>query len=235
MEPEEAQDREPEFDAFADEYDEALEQGLKLSGESKDFFAEGRILWMKRRFSELSFSPSSILDFGCGTGSATPFFFGHFDADALLGVDPSEKSLRQAREKWARFPARFAPSCEDSGAFDLAFCNGVFHHIPPSDRAEAANTVFRSLRSGGLFAFWENNPWNPVTRYAMTRVSFDRDAVLVWPGEARRLLRTSGFEILRTDYQFFFPKFLAGLRAIEPSLCRIPLGGQYLVLCRKPS
>lgn len=237
MEPEKAQDREPEFDAFAEDYDEALQRGLKLSGESKDFFAEGRLLWLKRRFSALSFSPTSILDFGCGTGSATPFFYRHFDPiDSFLGLDPSEDSLEQARAKWDRFPARFSSSCDEAtGTFDLAFCNGVFHHILPADRADSAGLVYRSLRPGGLFAFWENNPWNPVTRYAMSRVPFDKDAILVWPGEARKLLRSAGFEVIRTDYHFFFPKALSALRVLEPGLCRIPFGGQYLVLCRKPS
>jgi hypothetical protein len=28
--------------------------------------------------------------------------------------------------------------------------------------AAAVDYVYRSLRPGGLFAFWENNPWNPA-------------------------------------------------------------------------
>ena len=63
---------------------------------------------------------------------------------------------------------------------------------------------------------------------------FDRDAILVWPHEARRLLRSAGFQVLRTDYVFFFPRFVAALRPMEPSLRRLPLGGQYLVLVQKP-
>ena len=34
-----------------------------------------------------------------------------------------------------------------------------------------------ALRPGGLFAFWENNPWNPGTRLVMSRIPFDRDAI----------------------------------------------------------
>jgi hypothetical protein len=58
--------------------------------------------------------------------------------------------------------------------------------------------------------------------------------VKIAPPEATRLLREGGFEILRTDYRFFFPRFLKGLRTFEDSLSRIPLGGQYMVLARKP-
>jgi SAM-dependent methyltransferase len=50
---------------------------------------------------------------------------------------------------------------QPAGQADLAFCNGVFHHIPLEERAEAVAYVYRSLRPGGLFAFWENNPVEP--------------------------------------------------------------------------
>jgi hypothetical protein len=91
------------------------------------------------------------------------------------------------------------------------------------------------LRPGAIFAFWENNPWNPGTRYVMRRVPFDRDAVTLSPPEARRWLRSAGFEILRTDFLFIFPRPLRWLRRLEPILSRAPLGGQYQVLCRKRS
>jgi SAM-dependent methyltransferase len=116
----------------------------------------------------------------------------------------------------------------------LVYCNGVFHHIPPTERAQAVNYIWRSLRPGGLFALWENNPWNPGTRYVMSRIPFDRDAITLSPPEAGSLLRRGGFHVLRTDSLFLFPKLLKCLRWIEPFLSRMPLGGQYQVLCRKP-
>ena len=95
------------------------------------------------------------------------------------------------------------------------------------------NYIWRSLRPGGIFSLWENNPWNPGTRYVMSRIPFDRDAVTLTPHEAVRLLKTGGFEILRRDSLFFFPKQLNWLRWIEPYLLRVQLRGQYQVLCRK--
>ncbi len=118
---------------------------------------------------------------------------------------------------------------------DMAFCNGVFHHIPLAERADAVASVFQALRPGGLFAFWENNPWNPGTRYVMSRIPFDRNAITLPPPEARRLLRSGGFHVLRSDFLFYFPRALAALRIMEPVLRKLPLGAQYLVLCRKPS
>ena len=103
-----------------------------------------------------------------------------------------------------------------------------------SERAQVVTYIARALRPGGLFALWENNPWNPGTRYVMSRISFDRDAITLTHSETRRLLKTGGFQILRTDFLFIFPKALSWLRGIEPSVSRLPLGAQYQVLCRRP-
>lgn len=225
-----------EFDEFAGDYDAALNQGLELSGEGKEYFAAGRMRWLARLFERMGERPRTAVDFGCGTGTATPFFFKFLDIEMLTGTDPSEKSLETALGHWGdRHPeTTFALSGnEPEAAADLVYCNGVFHHIPPAVRTGAIEQIARSLKPGGLFALWENNPWNPVTRYAMSRVPFDRDAVLVWPAQARRLMREGGFEVLRTDFVFFFPNLVRGLRGLEPSLCKVPFGGQYLVLGRK--
>jgi SAM-dependent methyltransferase len=119
------------------------------------------------------------------------------------------------------------------GTMDLAFCNGVFHHIAPPERTAAVDYIHRALRPGGLFAFWENNPWNPGTRLVMKRIPFDRDAVTLTSREARQLLRERGFEILRTDFLFIFPRVLRWLRGVERFVTQWPLGAQYQVLCRK--
>jgi SAM-dependent methyltransferase len=235
MQPEETQDHKPEFDEFATDYDEALNRGLKLSGEGKAYFAEGRMRHLRTRLSLYSFVPSKVLDFGCGTGSATPFFFQILEAESLLGLDPSEESLKEARLKWVEFPADFSSETRNrDGQIDLAFCNGVFHHIVPEERDAALTTVWDHLKPGGWFAFWENNPWNPLTRYAMYLVPFDKNAILVWPQEARRLLLSRGFQVRHTDYAFFFPKCLSLFRPLERWLQWLPMGGQYLVLCQKP-
>jgi hypothetical protein len=84
-----------------------------------------------------------------------------------------------------------------------------------------------------VFAVFENNPWNPGTRLVMRRIPFDRDAETLSPPAGRRLLRSAGFEVLRTDFVFFFPRALHILRPLERRLARLPLGAQYLVLARK--
>jgi len=226
-----------EFDRYAEEYDAALAQGLSVSGEDKNFFARARVAFLASCLTRLSQeAPPVVLDFGCGTGSATPFLLGLLGAGSVLGVDVSAGSLSVARREFGGDRARFLTPTEapPSGGTDLAFCNGVFHHIPVPERTAAVRYVAESLRPGGLFAFWENNPWNPGTRYVMDRCPFDGDAETLTPPEARALLRAGGFEVVRTDFLFLFPRALSALRFLEPPLARLPLGAQYQVLCRRP-
>jgi len=225
----------PEFDRYAGEYDAALARGISVSGENKDYFAKGRVDWLARCLTRLGEHPRQVLDYGCGTGSATPFLNDSFNVPALAGVDLSAQSIEIARRTYGSEQAKFLrlDDYKPEGRMDLAFCNGVFHHIPPAGRAQAVATILQSLKPGGLFAFWENNPWNPGTRYVMSRIPFDRDAITLSVIEAKRMLRAGGFEILRADFLFVFPRPLGWFRRFEPLLSGLPFGAQYQILCRK--
>ena len=224
-----------EFDDFAHDYDGTLNQALSVSGESKDYFARGRVRWLGEKLRSLGLSPKSAIDFGCGTGSAVPFLVEELALDSLLGVDISSESIEVATKKHGSARVRFATldAHEPKADVDLAFCNGVFHHIPPKERAAAVNHVWRSLKEGGLWAFFDNNPYNPGTQWIIYRLPFERDSVTVSARQARRMLRDGGFEVLACTHLFVFPRFLRWLRPLEPRLSRLPIGAQYLVLCRK--
>lgn len=225
------------FDRYASEYDATLGRGLALSGEAKSFFARRRVEWLRDCLPPSFALPRQVMDFGCGTGSNAPWLLNLLGAQRVVGIEDSHKMLEVARQTQASAQAEFLSidDCPPRGQFDLIFCNGVFHHILPSQRASAIDYVFHSLNVGGLFAFWENSPWNPGTRWVMSRIPFDRDAILLSPPEARGLLRAGGFEILRTDFLFIFPKLLSWLRLLEPYCAGLPVGAQYQILCRKPS
>lgn len=227
----------PEFDRYAADYDAALAQGISVSGEDKDFFAHGRVAWLAKCLREKSIQPKAVLDFGCGTGQAAPHLLEQLAAEKILGVDVSEGLLAVAQRDHGSARTQFLPLAkyEPAAQIDLVFCNGVFHHIPLAERATAVDTIFRSLKPGGIFALWENNPWNPGTRYVMSRIPFDRDAVTLSPPTARRLLHAGGFEVLHTSFLFVFPRALSWLRGIEPLVSRLPLGAQYQILARKPA
>ena len=225
-----------EFDAYAEDYQVALERGVSVSGEDSSFLARERIEWLARRLQRQEFTAGCVLDFGCGIGAATPYFFQRLGATSVIGVDLSEQSLRVARRTHGHLPVQYSLTSDyqPDGTIDLAFCNGVFHHIPIDQRAQAVNYIASCLRPGGMFAFWENNPWSPAARLVMSRIPFDRDAVMVWPRQARTLVEQAGLSVVSTDFLFIFPGFLRMLRPIEPSLRGVPLGAQYQVLARKP-
>ena len=223
------------FDAYSGSYEEALNRGISVSGEDSTFFAHRRLQWLARLLADRRAAPQSVLDFGCGVGNSLPLIRELLSAQQVTGIDVSRESIATARERFPDAGFELA-TCSDLAAqprFDLAFCNGVFHHIPVDKRAASVQLVWQHLKPGGYFAFFENNPLNPGTRYVMSRIPFDKDAVTLLPGHARRLLRAAGFDVLLTHYLFFFPKPLAWFRALEPALARVPLGAQYLVLARK--
>jgi SAM-dependent methyltransferase len=225
-----------EFDQFAENYDERLNNALSASGENKDFFARGRVEWLAQCLREISLTVHSVIDYGCGVGGTTVFLRDLLPCQSVLGLEISELELERAKRDYGCATCRFLtfPEYQPDGSVDLVYCNGVFHHIPPVERAGAINYILRCLRPGGVFALWENNPWNPGTQYVMHRCDFDRDAVTISAPEARLLLGQGGFQILRTDFRFFFPRFLKALRPLEDALCHIPLGAQYMVLAKTP-
>jgi SAM-dependent methyltransferase len=224
-----------EFDSFADSYERDLAEALAASGEDRQYFAQGRVDWLAGILRGMGTKPRRVMDFGCGTGSTTGLLLEKLGAEAAVGVDLSQRSLEVARKNHASERIQFSPieKYTSSDSMDLAYCNGVFHHIPRAERGQALRFVRRSLRAGGLFSFWENNPWNPGTRHVMAHCAFDKDAVTLSPPEAKRLVRSEGFAILRTDFLFIFPRFLKLARPAEKLVSKLPLGAQYQVLCQK--
>ena len=226
-----------DFDLHADTYDDDLNRALEASGEDKTFFARGRVEWLAGYLRQLNQSARTALDYGCGIGDTTNLLRELLGGESIVGLDVSEKSLARARELHLNDDSRFLTfnNYVPDESIDLVYCNGVFHHIPVAERDAAVDYIYRSLRPGGLFSMWENNPWNPGTRYVMSQCVFDRDAVRLRAAEAIRRVRQRGFEVFSLDYRFFFPRLLANLRFLEEHLTGIPLGAQYQLLCRKPS
>ncbi len=226
-----------QFDDYADDYDATLAQGLAASGEDSSYFARGRVLWLRECLRRLGERPQSILDYGCGGGSTAPLFHDLLGAEMVVGLDASAKLIARANQQYGSKRSRFLmiEHYEPNGRVDLAYCNGVFHHVPVSKRAKVVAYIAAALRPGGCFALWENNPWNPGTRYIMSRIPFDRDAITLTSHETQCLLTAAGFEIVQTNFLFVFPRLLGWLRWIEPFMSGLPLGAQYLVLGRKLS
>lgn len=217
-----------EFDEHAAGYEDSLEEALRVSGENRDYFAEGRMRFLAGLLGAAGREVGEVLDFGCGTGNGLPAAREWLRPQRLAGADVSGTSLEIARR---RHPGVELCLNEDlkPESFDTIYCNGVIHHVPVRERAGVFAEVFRALRPGGWFAMFENSRWNPATRYVMSRCRFDRDAIPLDAAEGRKWMELAGFRVLGTRYLFVFPAFLRALRPLEGPLSVLPLGTQYVV------
>jgi ubiquinone/menaquinone biosynthesis C-methylase UbiE len=129
----------------------------QLSGETnlKSFFRtifrliniEGyEIRYFKKYLAKITqHAPQTILDFGCGGGTAILPEFGR-----VVGVDISLASLLQAQSIYdevyqidgERLPFREA-------SFDIVFSSHVFGHIPLRQKPAVISEIYRVLKPGG--------------------------------------------------------------------------------------
>jgi trans-aconitate methyltransferase len=132
-----------EFDRFAGSYDEDLAKSLAITGESRDFYAQRRIDWTAECVVRLGQPVHRILDYGCGDGTNSPMLAAKFAAEQVLGVDVSAASIDMARGSYDGAGLSFLHRDEwiPDASVDLAFCNGVFHHIAPVDRGECLTAI----------------------------------------------------------------------------------------------
>jgi ubiquinone/menaquinone biosynthesis C-methylase UbiE len=108
-------------------------------------------LWMDVVASHVGdYRVKSILDLGCGTGRFSEALAARFDAE-VVGIDPSEKMLEQARNKRRDHRVRYERGCGESiplpaNSVDLIFMSMIFHHF--DDPTRAARECRRVLRDG---------------------------------------------------------------------------------------
>lgn len=224
-------DDQEEFDEFADGYQQYVDDSIRISGESAQYFAESRIIFLKKQLPAEFQSSIRILDFGCGVGAASGLLLKHFNAAIVKGIDVSSQSIRNAKRKENSTSIEYALVSEHipESNFDLVYCSGVFHHIPLEERQKSVQVVFDSLRKGGVLSLWEHNPFNLGTRWAVSHCVFDKNAILLTPSIACKIMKQAGFINIRVRYLFIFPKFLRIFRWIEPRVSRIPIGAQFQV------
>jgi ubiquinone/menaquinone biosynthesis C-methylase UbiE len=226
-----------EFDRFADEYDQMLEEHITASGEKPEFFHDYKVKALSRMAKERNLRPESILDFGAGIGNSTPFFRRYFPDARLAGADVSQRSLEVGE---ARFPGvstglriedQRIPAKDNSFAMTFSAC--VFHHIPHEKHVYWLRELLRVTRTGGMLGIFEHNPLNPLTVRVVNSCPFDENAQLIRANQLVKSYRDSGWKEIKVHYHVFFPHALAILRVLEPYLSSVPLGGQYSVTAVK--
>jgi ubiquinone/menaquinone biosynthesis C-methylase UbiE len=230
-----------EFDKFADEYRAMHREGIRMSGEEPEYFAEYKVADIAKEFARLQPGRPSgglkILDFGAGIGGSVPHVANYFKGSSLTCIDPSERSLAIAKDRFPNdasyqaFDGKAIPFANET--FDIAYAMCVFHHIDASEHVGHLRELRRVVKPGGLVFIFEHNPYNPLTVHVVNSCPFDENAVLISGRQLLGRLSQAGFAGSVLRYRIFFPNILRAMRPLEPVLRSLPLGAQYYALSRK--
>jgi SAM-dependent methyltransferase len=225
------------FDSYRGNYRDIVQSSIDFSGLPHSFFMRAKIDLLRDLIAQrLGMERPAMLDVGCGVGSIHPLL--RPIASRLSGIDVSSASIAQARADNSDVEYRVFDGIsfpfEDSG-FDLVVAICVMHHVPTAQWADFVSEMYRVIRPGGLVCVIEHNPLNPLTRFAVSRCEFDRDAVLLGARTARELLTKSGFSKIASRHFLLLPWEAAPARRIEHALSGVPLGGQYAAFGNRQS
>ena len=221
--------------AAADSRLEPRLDGRRPDDRPDAFLARSRARWLRRCLDALGERPKHVIMLGRGLGSASSELFGNLLIKSLVTVDvaPERSHDGVLRSADGKATLMHVSDYRASESADLAFAQGVFDHMPERERSAAAVLAYRSLSPGGLFAVWQRNPWSPGAMLNV-READDGGSVNLTARDTRRLLRGVGFDIVHTTSPLFLPQSLSWCAPLEPILAPIPIGGEYMVLARKP-
>jgi ubiquinone/menaquinone biosynthesis C-methylase UbiE len=225
------------FDDYGDSYGETVERAIRFSGLRHDFFLKAKSNLLRRLVIERRLGQDGTgvraLDVGCGIGSLHRHLKGAFST--LDGCDVSAEGILRARQDNPSV-AYSVCTCTrlpyEDRAFDLVFVSCVLHHVAPDDWRDFLGEMRRVLRRGGIACVIEHNPWNPMTRLAVLRCPFDKDAVLLRAAKVEALLRETGFTEVRSEHFLLLPQAGGLAGKIERALATLPLGAQYACSAR---
>ncbi|MGH9025098.1 MAG: class I SAM-dependent methyltransferase [Acidimicrobiia bacterium] len=225
-----------DFDAYADSYRTAVSHSIAFSGQEHDYFTRRKAEHLVDVAGRLLSAPAelSVLDVGCGVGTTDEFLADHFGE--LRGVDTAGEAVTRAAARnptahYGAYDGRVLPFPD--GRFDLTFAICVAHHVAPIDRPSLAAELRRVVRPGGLVVVFEHNPFNPLTRVAVSRCEFDQGVVLLTRRSTVRLLRATGLDPVEARYIIFLTSDRPRARAVERRLRWLPFGAQHYVAARR--
>jgi SAM-dependent methyltransferase len=219
------------FDGYRRNYRDVVQSSIDFSGLPHSFFMRAKADLLRELMARrLGPEKPAMLDVGCGVGSFHPLLRGM--VGRLSGIDVSSASIAQAQADncdidYRAFDGRSFPF--DDSSFDLVTAICVLHHVAPAEWAHFIDEMRRVVRPGGLICVIEHNPLNPLTRLAVARCEFDRDAVLLGAGTTRKLMAAGGLRGIGARYFLLLPWETNSARRVEGVLGHVPLGAQYAV------
>jgi ubiquinone/menaquinone biosynthesis C-methylase UbiE len=219
------------FDDCARRYSNEVQSSIDFSGLRHDFFVEAKASVLERTLRDHfgTAKPAAALDVGCGIGLLHPRLTPL--VERLVAVDTSAASIEQAKQTnpGVEYSVIDGSLPYRDQTFDLVLAVCAVHHVPPGDWHAFVGEMHRVTRKGGLTCIIEHNLLNPLTRLAVSRCSFDADAVLLRAGRTRALLEEAGGSAIRTEFFLTLPSGRPLAAGIERWLGRLPFGAQYIV------
>ena len=222
----------PTFDEYGESYDEVMKKSIGFMGHKHDYYTQAKADRLLGNLRKLYGETRTlrVLDVGCGIGKTDGFLAPHLGQ--LCGVDISSASIERAHREnpqvqYEVYDGRSLPF--ENASFDAAFLICVLHHVAPEERVALLREVRCTVRPGGAVFIFEHNPFHPLTRMAVARCEFDRDARLLSRRTAAELVREAGFSLLDSQYLLFLPFKAPFLRGTDFLRRNIPLGAQYFV------
>lgn len=225
-----------EFDEYAESYREAVGRSVAFAGKDVDFYAHLKADQLLELVSRRLGEPTALsaLDVGCGVGVTDAFLTGRFGA--LCGVDTAADAVKRAMVRNPAVDYRTYDGKElpfPDSELDVAFAICVAHHVPVDRRPAFAAELRRVVRPGGLVVLFEHNPWNPLTKVAVSRCEFDQGVTLLTRRAASALLVDAGLELVERRFIVFLPSDGPWGRRVNHLLRRVPLGAQHYVAARR--
>lgn len=229
-------DSQVSFDDYVESYKHEVDDSIGFIGQDVDFFieikAELLLKLAEKNFDDLD--KINVLDIGSGVGLVDRYIKGKIKN--IYGVDVEEGVVEKAKYNNPEVNYRMYDGAKlpfEDNTFDLCFAINVMHHVPPALWENFSKEMRRVLKPGGIAAVFEHNPLNPLTRLAVARCEFDRDAVLLNHGKIKSLFKTAGLRLFEDKFIVFFPFKAKFFRGIETALGWLPIGAQHYVTGKK--
>ncbi len=230
------EDKQVSFDDYVETYKAEIDDSIGFIGQDVDFFidikAELLLKIAEKNFSSLD--KIKVLDIGSGVGLVDRFLKAKIKN--LFGVDIEEGVVEKAKINNPEVNYRIYDGQKlpfEDNTFDVCFAINVMHHVPPELWENFASEMQRVLKPGGIAAVFEHNPLNPLTRLAVKRCEFDRDAVLLNHGKIKSLFKGAKLNIVDDAYIVFFPFQAKLFRNVEKLIKWLPIGAQHYVTGKK--
>lgn len=173
----------------------------------------------------IGYTPSNILDIGCGIGELSHEFAQRWPQARILGVDYSEGMISRARKDYAAPNIEYIlGSLEDVPSerkFDLIVSTHSFPYFP--DKLLAARTMRNMLLPGGRILVIQGNTnnlydaaWLALVKLGVSKADF------LSVKKVRTILQEAGFTIgtvRRVDTAFFIPSIylVEGINTLPPT------------------